>query len=69
MTEPAILKLLDTNYYDILALVETHTPTISRALYEGACRNRYIKLELPARHFANAGRFVGGTVVFIKANM
>jgi hypothetical protein len=35
-------------------------------LHECAKRNRYAKLELPARRFASAGRFCGGTVVFIK---
>jgi hypothetical protein len=60
------MKLLDSCKFDVIALNETHSPGLHRTLYECSKRNRYAKLELPARRFATAGRYCGGTVVFVK---
>jgi hypothetical protein len=62
------MKILDTGHFDIVALNETHSPALHRTLHECAKRNRYTKLELPARRFASAGRYCGDTVVFIRKN-
>lgn len=63
---PSIMKILDTNSFDIVAFNETHSPALLKSLHDNAKRNHYIKLELPARRFASVGRFCGGTVVFVK---
>lgn len=60
------MKLLDSNTFDIIALNETHLPALPGNIHDCAKRNRYVKLELPARRFANFGRYCGGSVVFIK---
>lgn len=62
------MKILDSGLFDVVALNETHSPSLHLSLHECAKRNRYSKLELPARRFATAGRFCGGSVIFIKKN-
>lgn len=64
--EAALLKLLDSNTFDLIMLNETHSPSLSSSIHTSAKRNRYVKIELPARRFASMGRFCGGSVVFIK---
>lgn len=60
------MKLLDSQSFDIIAINETHTPSVPIDLHLHAKKCGYIRLELPGRRFANAGRFVGGTLVFVK---
>jgi hypothetical protein len=63
-----IMKLLDSSVFDIIALNETHTVSVPLDVQTHAKRCGYNLLELPGRKFANAGRFVGGSLVFIRKN-
>ena len=61
-----LIKLLDSSIFDIIALNETHTVAVLPEVQTHAKRCGYNLLELPGRKFANAGRFVGGSLVFIR---
>ena len=52
--------------FDVIYLNETHAPVLLGKVHICAKHNRYYKIELPARKFASAGRFSGGSVVFVK---
>jgi hypothetical protein len=43
---------LDSDAYDMIVLNETHSPALSTNIHASAKRNRYVKIELPARRFA-----------------
>lgn len=61
-----ILKLLDSQYFDIIALNETHCMDLHRDFVQHVRRVGYVILELPARRFSNHGRAVGGSLVLVK---
>ena len=60
------MKLLDARLYDMLFFNETHSVQLPIDLQVHASKCGYTRLELPARKFNTAGRFVGGSVVFVK---
>jgi hypothetical protein len=60
------MKLLDSSVFDIIALNETHTVAVPLEVQSHAKRCGYTLLDLPGRKFANAGRFIGGSLVFIR---
>jgi hypothetical protein len=61
------MKLLDAKVYDVVFLNETHMIQLPVDLNDHARRCGYLRLELPARKFNVAGRFVGGSVVYIRS--
>lgn len=63
------MKLLDSHKFDIIALNETHAMSIPIDLHKHGKLCGYMRIELPARKFNVAGRYVGGTLLFIRKSL
>jgi hypothetical protein len=63
------MKLLDSSLFDVVALNETHAASVPLDLAKHAKQCGYLRIVLPARKFNTAGRFVGGTIVFVRRTL